>query len=193
MLRYLLFSIMITQLAFSVQVKDEVERDIDREDVPQVILDAIEPYLLKAKKIEYYQERDGKHKSFEIKFNYKGRKYSIEFHESGYLEDAEITIDFDDIPEDLGKKIKLYLKNEYDDYDVLKVQIQYENPGRFETQEQSLHNAMDFNDEGIIKFEIEIDAEKGKKYISYELLFDSNGNLIQKRQILNRHIDNILY
>ncbi len=92
------------------QVKVEREHRIKKNQFPDAAHDFIKEKLQDAKKIRFYKETDTTKISYEAKFKKDKLHYSVEFDESGKLEDIEILIKEVDVPEDSWSKITKFLK-----------------------------------------------------------------------------------
>ena len=96
---------------FSAQTKNEKESRIDLSDFPQQALATINSIINDVRRIRYYKEIDEEHKSFESKFKFKHHWYSVEFSNTGILEDIEVTIKEKQLDDISKKNIIIYLKD----------------------------------------------------------------------------------
>jgi hypothetical protein len=176
------------------EYKREKEERIRRRDMPEKAIEVLSPFLKQARKIRFYFETDGERKSYECKLKFRGIKYSIEFNESGDLEDVEFLVSGTDLPDITRDAIYEYLETEYDRYVISEFQKQYSSDKAGIKDERIIANALADNEVGmIIRYELEVDGNQDQKLISHELLFDHNGLFMRKRTIIRRQIDNILY
>ena len=175
-------------------VKAEHEEKIKAEEMPAEALSTLQPFLEGAKKIKYYHEIDGDVHSYESKFKKNNRKFSIEFDKAGQLEDVEINIDLDELPEATKKEVVAYMEKTYDRYAFLKIQQQYSaletglDDGAVVKMSMTLEKQVTN-----IRYEIEVEGKQDKEYGSYELLFDADGKFLQGREMVNRNDDNVIY
>lgn len=178
-------------------VKREREEYIAKNKLPAEVLRFIELLPKKdIRKMKYYRETDGEEVGYEIKFFLNKKKYSIEFDGSGSLQDAEVRISLNEIPQVVKERIEAGFKDRFDRYKIRELQRQYTCTDSEEAKcsEKILRMIASAEVSGLaIRYEIEIDGTKAGKSISRELLFDSEGNVRQERTILRRQTDNILY
>ena len=111
-------------LAFSLaaQEKRESERRISPDEMPQAAMKAMESFIPKWRKLRYFQETDGTRTSYEAKFLYKGRRFSVEFSTTGILEDIEIIQKYTDMPESVRDSLESYLASKFKSFDIIKYQ-----------------------------------------------------------------------
>lgn len=101
-----------------------------------------------ASKIKWYFEQNYDKKSFEAKTKYKEKKYSIEFDNTGKIEDIEIQIQWMDVASSAQTSICAYLKNGLDRYKIKKNQLQYTG------KEEDLIRLQDDTKDLVLKYEI---------------------------------------
>ena len=107
------------------QIKSEREFRIKKSQFPMASLEKAQPYLEDVRKLRFYKEIDAGKVSYEIKFKKSRLHYSVEFSDSGELEDVEVRIKPVDIPEDAWKAIEDHLSGSFLKYKVRKIQQQY--------------------------------------------------------------------
>ena len=193
-----IFLSIISTLALSTagqaqSVKDEVERSISRDEMPAKSVALIDEFWPDLDGVKYFIETDGTLTTFEVKLEWRGAQYSIEFSTEGYVLDVEQLISFDAIPETAGNKIIRDLESQFRSYRVTRIQRQY-----IERDEDDEDDA-DFIDDILeedaedyeIRYEIVLDGENREELGSFELLYSDSGSLIKKRRILRRSLDNI--
>ncbi len=172
--------------------KREYEQSIKKRDLPDKILESIEPFLEDAARVRYYYETDGDAETYEVKGKFDKRFFSIEYQKDGTLIDIEKLIDFEEIEEEARKHISEYLQENYDKYVFTRVQQQYY-PQKIDAEDA----VEDFSDRDFenfeTRYELEVDTRAGNTLGSFELLFDHNGKFMEKRKILKRGEDNIFY
>lgn len=185
---HLLFLVIIPISLWS-QQKYEAESRISRKEVPKAMSDFIgnccEQYTIK-----WYKEQQSNTYSYEAKFKKSGVLFSLEFDLNGRLEDIEKRVDIDDLPLKLQNKIHSTLDNTFDQIRIQKVQIQYSG------EEKVLKDLMkeDILDDGIaIRYELIVLGKLGQQVSKWEVLFDKNGELLQRFRLVNRNQDNLNY
>ena len=159
--------------------------------MPANALDKLNGFWNDEKKADFYRQSDGKKISYEVKFDWEGHLYSVEFDSSGTLIDIEQLLEFDELPETLRNTITEEIDKQYSKFKITRVQRQFSsrnNSGKTKVIEEFLER----NFKALsIRYEVEIDGQNKEELGSFELLFDANGNLIQKRKIVRRSLDNI--
>lgn len=177
-------------LAPAQEKKLEREKRIKREEVPANILDLVENYLGKAKKVRYFFETDGDHMSFEIKFLLDGCYYSVEFDKNGNLEDVEVIVSFRNLEKERKKSINSHL-DQYDNFKVKKVQKQFSS--KSEPDKKVIENAIQNIATETVRYEIIVETKTSGSWTVYEMLFDDKGGFISQKEVVGRLEDNILY
>ena len=175
-------------------VKNEVEISIAREQMPQKALALLEPVLAGARKVRFYRETDGEQASYESKLKWKGDFYSIEFEEDGSLLNAEKLVRYRSLPDGVRKAVNGRLKKEFGRYKVRRTQVQYSG-GTSGLSDTEVLKSLGRPEPGdvTVRYELEVDALASSNPGAYELLFDADGNVLERREIVRRSLDNILY
>jgi hypothetical protein len=174
------------------QAKYEREFRIKESQFPVVALENAQPYLDGVKRLRFYKEIDSSRQSFEIKFKKDRLHYSVEYSSSGVLEDIEVTIRQNDIPNESWDAIIRHLSNFADTYKVRKIQQQYPRDA-FATDSATFRNAFQNLLLPEMRYELMIQARKGKTYKEFEILYDSGGGFLQMRESLPPNYDHVLY
>lgn len=171
-------------------VKNEGETSIKSSEMPASALSLIKQFWKDHKKADFYREFDGEKISYEAKLYRDGYQYSIEFDKNGLLEDVEQLIEFNEIPGVLRNTITEEINQQYTKHRITRVQRQFSTKNRDE--EDIIEKVLEGNfDDLTIRYELEIEAQNKEELGTFELLFNHNGQLIQKRKILRRSLDNI--
>jgi len=173
------------------QIKNEKEFSIDPSELPIGIENLLSSYLEDAKRIRYYQEIDGDKKSFEVKFKKRRLHYSIEFNESGLLEDVEFRIRPTDIPDESWTNILQYIEQNFSKFTIKKIQQQHPvvNKTALKTLEEAFQNLI----LPYINYELVVSAKKEKGFEQFEILFDSEGRFLNLRKSIRSKYDHVLY
>lgn len=178
--------------AFSQSEKNEVERSVNRNDMPDKVLSLIDEFWPNLRGIKYYEQTDGDDTTFEVKLEWQGDQYSIEFTTDGAVKDVEKLIDFEDIPESTRAAITRDLESQFNKYRLTRIQIQYIHTDEDDDDEDLIEDILEEDaDDYEIRYEIELDGENRRELGSFEMLYDETGTLIEKRRILRRSLDNI--
>lgn len=189
----LLFSIFIV-FTFSANAQNKYEREfrIKKSQFPDNAIQLISEKIEGAKRLKFYKETDSAKTSFEAKFKKDRLWYSVEFDESGILEDVEITIKPLDVPSETYDAILVYLERNFLKYRIRKIQQQYP-VIKGEKLETTIKNAFQNLILPSINYELIINGKKEKEYLDYEILFDNNGIFIRIRKSLPPNYDHVLY
>ncbi len=177
------FSILFFLISFAVfsQEKKEVEKRIDKAEMPRKAVVLYEAQVPKNIRWErFYFEQDGEKESFEAKFKFKKHVFSIEFSKAGGLQDIEIAVKKNRLPEPVRNKIEVYLDTENDLYNIEKIQAQFL-PKR--SPNQTFEVALNFKEYTADNYELVVAVRNDGLRKKYELLFDHHGNFVQKREI----------
>ncbi|NND62977.1 MAG: hypothetical protein HKN48_07250 [Flavobacteriaceae bacterium] len=186
----LVFMFLLIPLSSSAQDKLEKEKRLKETDFPAIALKTLRTHLPELRKQKYYLETDGERESFETKFRFSKRKYSIEFDDKGQLEDIEIDYYFRKIASNAKDKIAAYLNSEYDKWKVEKLQLQYL---PIESLKKTFRDALALKVQAASNYEIVILTRKKGEIKKYEFLFDIEGNFIKKRRVLRRDYGFLLF
>ena len=162
------------------QTKNEVEKRINTEDVPSNIIEDLNPHVKKIDKVKWYFQTDGKKNVYEGKFKQHSQKYSVEFDTLGKIANVEVIIKKGGIPNDIFKIISNKLRDTFKDYKIEKIQREYlGNEELFKVI--SNKNA---NTDLKIRYEILVNAKIENYRKLFEILFDSKGHIITKREVV---------
>jgi hypothetical protein len=180
--------------AWAQDVKNEVETSITREQMPEKALSLLSPLLKEVRKPRFYRETDGQEVSYESKLKWKGDAYSIEFKEDGSLMDAEKQVRYNTLPEEVRREVESYLEKEFGRYRIRRVQAQYSAGRDSQSGADVLQKlaAGEFQ-ELTVRYEMEVDGTLPSELGAFEILFDAKGNLVNRRRVVRRSADNILY
>lgn len=192
-LSLLLFSVCVFHAFYgNAQNKYEREYRIKKSQFPTQAFQLISEKIKDAKRLKFYKETDSTKISFEAKFKKDRLWYSVEFDESGVLEDIEITVKPIDVPSDSYDAILAYLNKSFAKYRIKKIQQQYSSTEN-EPLEKTLKNAFQNLILPSIHYELVVGGKKEKEYLDYEILFDSEGKFISIRKSLPPNYDHVLY
>lgn len=171
------------------QNKEEKEKRISADELPAKSFGVLEPFLEDAQRLRFYYEIDGDHKSYEAKFNYEGQKYSIEFDSLGMLEDVEVIVNWKSVPESTRNGIQSYFDT-FKKYKIFRLQKQFISKGG---EDQKTVEAALADQGETIRYEMVVGLKAEKVWNNFELLFDDRGVLLDKRKVISRSSDYILY
>ncbi|TFV97353.1 hypothetical protein E4S40_01475 [Algoriphagus kandeliae] len=181
--------LLISGKGFS-QKKIEQEKRIKKQEVPELALEWLEDSFEGRKKVRWYLEISDQGISYEAKFPWNEKFHSVEFDSLGNIQDVEVEIQQQELEKDTESNILSFLQSEYSEFRIQRIQRQYSG---------NADDLEDFFDEGelerlTIRFEIEyIAKDRSGNQAFWEGLFDQNGNLISKREVEIRIMDNLIF
>ena len=174
------------------QVKVEREHRIKKNQFPDAAHDFIKEKLKDAKKIRFYKETDTTKITYEAKFKKDKLHYSIEFDESGKVEDIEILIKEVDVPQDSWSNITKFLREKFDKYKIRKIQQQYSFTSD-ETAETTLNIAFQNLLIPSLNYAIIVRGKIQDNHADFEILFGAEGDFIKMKESLPANYDHVLY
>ncbi|WKN46097.1 hypothetical protein [Tunicatimonas pelagia] len=167
-------------------VKQEQEKRIKLQEIPKVAQDYLDSIWLKeSRRKRFYRETDGKNLSYETKLVRNRRRFNIEFNDDGKLQDIEELTRFEEIPDSVRLRTDSVLTNGYSRHTIQRIQRQFLPNQTDDYQELTSENTQNY--------ELEVSLNEGSEVHSYEMLFNSQSVLQQKRLIIRRLLDNFLY
>lgn len=184
-------SLLVTLLSVSLtaQVKFEREYRIKPVDVPKPAVSFIDS-AFRDIPVRWYMETSSEGKSIEAKLIRNRTLYSIEFDESGNLEDVEFEISAGDLPEKTLDAIRKWLGNRFSSYRMMKIQQQWTG-SRYELF-GILTGKMD-PDEYPARYEIMVRGRISGKTVWYEYLFSDSGEMLSEIPVVFKNTDNLVY
>jgi hypothetical protein len=189
-----LHSVLIMMAAFvwipcHAQKKYEREYAIKQSAVPEKAVEFVRSVFEK-EKIHWYGEESLDATTLEAKLKSGGKQYSIEFDQSGEIQDVELLTKFSRIDPKARETIHKKLKKEFTKYKVVKTQIQYKgNKSNLKKAIQSEQVPEAVN----IHYELVLNAVKEKVMNYFEVLCDQNGSVVSIHEIVQRNSDNLIY
>lgn len=181
----------MNQLVLS-QTKNEQEVRIAFFELPKHAQEIIEPFSSSTKRLRFYKETDQDKKSFEAKFKYQKKHYSVEFSPDGILEDIEIITKLKNIEPAIRAQINKYFKKEFDKHKLIKIQKQfvYSKNG----EESDFVNSILSNTTKIApNFEIIAEVKTNKERTIREFTFNSDGTFLSERTLAPTSYEHVLY
>lgn len=188
----LILILILPIFASSQDKKIEKEEDIKREQMPE----GAQEYLLQnipedINKLRHYYETDGDKESFEAKFKYNRHRFSVEFNETGTLEDIEVQVKKNDLEDVVLEKIENYLDTQHDRFKIEKIQAQFQSDNK--NPEQTMKRARKFDKNSPDHYELIVATKNKGKLKKYEMLFDANGNFENEREIIRNSYDYLIF
>lgn len=179
----------ITNFTLSAQDKTEVERGVPATEAPSVARDWLHGTYSRTKRLRWYLERSSDGISYEAKFRHRGAWHSVEFDNTGSLQDIEIRVNFSSLPEWVQEGMVAYFDTTYTKYRVQKVQQQLTGTPkavRAVIRNQPIGKVT-------FRYEVEFYGKNDQSKALWEGLFDDQGQLLQRRKIVLRPTDNLNY
>jgi len=188
----LLFILCIVFQIGSSQVKNEKEERIQLSKFPNTAQELINMLPNQCKRLRFYKETDGTKESYETKFKYKKKRYSLEFSNSGIIEDIEVTIKVKELPKDQKLKLLSYFENTFKSYKFIKIQKQFvynvsKSASDFVNDVLSQSSQLAYNLEIIA--EVKTDGKRDIK----EFTFDPNLKYVKSRILNPTSYEHVLY
>jgi len=194
-MKYRIFTLLLgflLSVSISAQTKNEKEKRIKKSEFPKganLLLNAIPQ---QAKRIRFYKETDGDKTSFETKFKFKKHWYSVECDSLGKLEDIEIQIKEDELPEETDDVIEDYFEDNSEKYDIIKIQEQFIYSSKPSDTEFLKH--ISSNRESLRpNYEIIVALKIDKVWVLKEITFSHQGQFLSERTIKPDSYEYIMY
>lgn len=172
------------------QQKFERESRIKENEVPDQAIDFVQNLFEESTRVKWYREENLDGIAIEGKTKRDEGVYSVKFSADGDLYDVELTQDFQDLPEDAQEEIEEYLSENYHRYRIKKVQVQWsgdaDQVGAFVRHGKTKEDIE-------TRYEIEFTGRKDRKTVSFEGLFDHEGEHLETKEIVPRNISHLLY
>lgn len=171
------------------QFKYEREYNLQKGEVPVLATTFINT-CCRGSNVKWYGEESLKGKSIEAKLNYKDALFSIEFDTTGYIQDVEKKIGFDNIPKNAQSTIVNKLDSVFRKHKIDKIQVQWvgSNEALYELIEKNYSTLPH-----TINYEIVVNGKKEKSKKMYEVLFSMDGSILSVSEIVQRNTDNLDY
>ncbi len=181
------FSFFLAIINLNAQEKLEEEYKVKEDEVPAQAKKWINETFGEMKGIKWYYEKSSGKVSYEAKLKTNNEIYSIEFDTTGLIEDIEQKYDWKNISQNTRKGLVHYFKSNYIKYKIIKIQKQYLGTP-YNLKSLIKQNEM----EGItVNYEIEFHGRTEKENELWECLFNSNGELLQKKKIILKPSNNL--
>mgnify|MGYP001072790456 CR=1 FL=1 len=182
-------ALMLCPFTTVAQQKIEREYAIKTTQVPKSAVQYVDQ-VFEGRKTKWYAEESQKGRSIEAKVKQDGTIYSIEFDESGKLQDIETLIRFKSLPEKLRTAIDKTLEAEFSRIKINKVQRQW--TGSAKTL-QLLLAKKKAAEAYTTRYELIIRGTKDRRTSDYEVLVDDQGALIRTSKIISKDNPHLLF
>ena len=173
--------------------KYELERRIKRSEFPVSALEQLDQLKGEKRRARYYKEWSNSVVTYEAKFKWMGKQWSLEFDSTGIFKDIEQLIPNRVIKKIITERMREDIKRLGSPYKIVRVQRQFswllQNGQPFDPQ------MVNPGHKGVkIQYEIELEAKTAEgKLVSYEVLLDEDGKLLRKREIISYSDKHLLY
>ena len=124
----------------------------------------------------------------EAKFRFNKKHYSVEFDTEGNLQDVEISIEIAEIQEGAKENIIKKLESEFSKFSIQKIQTHY--PGKNPEILSIIKNPPKETGNNV-KYELVVNGKTENTTKQYEMVFDNNGILTEKKEIIQKNADNL--
>jgi hypothetical protein len=192
---FLFFLILLGAPVFAqTDFKREFEQSIRKSQTPQEILESLSPFMDQARRVRCFRQVDGQELSWEVKMNYRGRQFSIEFYDDYTLKDIEELIRWRKLEFTTRKSIEEFFKENYSRYRIKRFQKQFipqEGEYLFSFIANTLTNASIKPDGYEIEAEVRNNETGELGFFEYQ--FDSEFRLKRKRKIIHDPDGNLLF
>lgn len=174
------------------QTKNEKEQRIQLSEFPKLAKSTISKLPKDCKRFKYYFETDGDKLSFEVKFTFNKRRYSLEFSEDGQIEDIESIVKLRHIPTSIKQNINSYFKLTFKTHKLIKLQNQYvyNSEGN---QSQFVSDVLFQKQTTAPNYEIIAEVKIEKHRVLREFTFTNKGEFINYRIVNPDSYEHVLY
>lgn len=171
------------------QHKIEREYAIKSTQVPEKALQFLNQ-IFDDQKIRWYVEESQAGRSIEAKVKRDGTIYSIEFDQSGNLQDIETIIKFSSLSQKLRQAIEKTLEADFSRIKISKVQRQWTGPA---TTLRLLLAKKKPVEKYTTRYELVIRGTKDRSTSDYEVLVDDQGTLILTSKIIQKDNPHLIF
>lgn len=170
-------------------VKREREVKVGMEAVPENAMLWLKDALDLPKRLNWYKQMSDDVRVYEVKYNWKGDFYSVEFDVDGEIVNIEILRKWGQLPDAGREGMEAYFDSTYSRHKLQKVQVQY--TGESEQLKSVFSDAIN---EGLqLNYEVVYRGRDQSEHALWESLFDRDGVHLERSRIVLRAVDNISY
>lgn len=141
-----------------------------------------------SERIRWYQEINLGFYNFEAKVKRNGRHYSIEFDSTGVIQDVEMSVRFNHLPDAVQEAVQASLAGRCSKYRITRVQRQW--TGAAQVLQELVQDGTTQGPH-TERLEIVFSCKSDQGPVLYEALFDALGNLENLLEIIPRNTDNL--
>jgi len=140
--------------------------------------------------MKWYGEENLNGKNIEAKIKHNGMLFSVKFDTSGILQDVEMVVNYNTLPETTRATIEKQLVLLFSKYRIQKTQIQWlGNPKVL----SSLIKRVNIQERHVVNYEITLEGRKESRTEYFEFLFNESGEVIRQSKIIQRNNHNLIY
>ena len=180
---------LLTSFSLVAQNKTEVERSISATAVPSAARAWLHETYASTPRLHWYLERSSGETSYEAKLRHRGAWHSVEFDEDGALQDVEIIVELSALPETARRGMAAYFDTTYTKHRIRKIQQQLTGPP--EVVRAVIQGEP--GEEVTYRYEVEFYGKSRRSKALWEGLFDDQGQLLERKRIVLRPTDNLMY
>lgn len=184
--------ILFSSQSTNAQIKNEKEQRIQLSEFPEGAKSIIHNLPKGCKRFKYYIETDGDKLSFEAKFKFNKKRYSIEFTEDGQIEDVEFIVKLKHVKPSIKKNINSYFNLTFKTYKFIKLQNQYVYNSD-KNQLQFLNDVLFQKQKSLPNFEIIAEIKINKQREVREFTFNNKGEFANYRILNPDSYEHVLY
>lgn len=166
-------------------VKKEIEKGIDEDELPSEIVKQLDEMPIVLDEADFYYQKDVDSESYEAKVDYEDYRYTVSFDTKSNLNDIEIVIDESQLPEATREAINQYLNDTFERHKIEKIQLHFTSKNR----EKAFSN----REEPDLYELVVATKDKKSNLEKKELRFDPEGNLKNTRKILRQSYDFLIF
>lgn len=183
---------LLTAQLMNGQTKNEKEERIQNKDFPITAKNILESLPDNYKRLKLYKETDGDKQSFEAKFKYKKKRYSLEFSREGQIEDIEVLTKFNTLQKSIRIQIKAYFNKNFIKHKFIKIQKQFVYDHVLD-ERTFVKNVLSQTSRATCNFEIIAEVKSDDNRIIKEFTFNAIGTFVNFRILNTTSYEHVLY
>lgn len=187
------FAAMLLMCSFAMsQTKLEREHRIKKSQFPEKGKLFMKTKIGPVKNLRYYREIDSSTIHYTAKFKKERLHYGIQFSKNGQFEAVTIAVKEIDIPQDSWENITSFLEQHFTKYRIKRI-LQLYTVSEEQPEAVTLKKAFQNLIVPELTYTLLAKGKTGNKYKDYKILFDSEGNMSEIKNLLPPNYDHILY
>lgn len=187
------FAAVLLMCSFAMsQTKLEREHRIKKSQFPENARLFMETKIGPVKKLRYYREIDSSSILYTSKFKKDRLHYGIQFLDNGQFQEVSIAVKEIDIPQDNWENITSFLEQHFTKYRIKRI-LQLYTVSEKQPEAITLKRAFQNLIIPELTYKLLAKEKKHNKFQDYKILFDSEGNMSEIKNLLPPNYDHILY